>query len=117
MSVSRLGMAAAVLLASMVTAGCSTIYADKYNFADGWREGEIESTGSAASIATPQFSDCRLTLPQDQVRNGQFALVKFKYLGRNQRRGVPLAGDAPAFRSGERVYLNVRNCALSLVKR
>ena len=117
MSAIRLGMAAAVLLASIVTAGCSTVYAGKYSFADGWREGEIESTGTAASIATPQFSDCRQSLAQDKVSNSQFALVRFKYLGRNQRRVVPLAADAPAFQSGELVYLNVRNCAVALAKR
>jgi hypothetical protein len=117
MSAIRLGMAAAVLLASIATAGCSTVYAGKYSFADGWREGEIESTGIAASIATPQFSDCRQSLAQDKVSNSQFALVKFKYFGHNQRRVVPLAGEARAFRSGEQVYVNVRNCALTLLRR
>ncbi|MBX3587457.1 MAG: hypothetical protein KIS62_00525 [Ramlibacter sp.] len=113
----RMCLTAAVLLASAVAAGCSTVYAGKYNFADGWREGEIESIGAAASIATPQFSDCRTSMSAEQLRASTFALVKFERLGRTQRRVVPLTADTAQLRPGDPVYMDVSNCAVLLVRR
>ena len=113
----RMCLTAAVLLASAVAAGCSTVYAGKYNFADGWREGEIESIGAAASIATPQFSDCRLSLTAEQLGASPFALVKYKRLGRTQRRVVPLVKDVAQFKPGDLVYMDVNNCLVLLVRR
>lgn len=113
----RMCLTATVLLVSAVAAGCSTVYEGKYNFADGWREGEIESIGAAASIATPQFSDCRESMSADQLRASPFALVKFERLGRTQRRVVPLTGDAAQLRPGDPVYIDVNSCEVSLVRR
>lgn len=113
----RMCLTATVLLASAVAAGCSTVYAGKYSFADGWREGEIESIGAAASIATPQFSDCRLSLTAEQLGASPFALVKYKRLGRTQRRVVLLDKDAAQLKPGDPVYVDVSNCAVSLVRR
>ena len=93
------------------------MYAGKYNFADGWREGEIESIGAAASIATPQFSDCRLSLTAEQLGASPFALVKYKRLGRTQRRVVPLVKDVAQFKPGDLVYMDVNNCLVLLVRR
>lgn len=110
-------ISAAVLLASFITAGCSTIYTGKYNFSEGWREGQIESIGNAASIAAPQFSDCRRSLTAEQLNASPFALVKFKRLGRTQRRVVPLMADAAKLRPGDFVYMDISSCEVLLVRR
>ncbi|MBK8070980.1 MAG: hypothetical protein IPK34_02710 [Ramlibacter sp.] len=108
-----LSVLALVILAS----GCSTIYAGKYAFEDGWREGTIVSVGSAGSIAEPQFSDCRKRMTAEQLSVSQFALVKFQHLRHPQRRVVPLAGGTPSLRNSDEVYMNVDDCTIALVKR
>lgn len=114
---SRMFLAGAALLVSAVAAGCSTIYEGKYSFADGWREGEIELVGTAASLPTPQFSDCRKSMPAQQLQAGQFAVVKFTRLGRTQRRVVPLLSDSSKLRPGALVYMDVSDCTVPLVRR
>ena len=113
----RLVLALTSIGAGLLAGGCSTVYAGTYNFDDGWREGSVIATGHAGSIAEPQFSDCRKRMTTEQLRTGQFALVRFQHLGHAQRRVVPRKDGTPLPQIGEEVYMNVSDCTAALVKK
>ena len=105
---------AATLLA---TTGCSTVYERQLRFSDGWREGDVLEVGSASTIKSPQFSDCReATISPQAAANGKFVLVAFRYMSRIERRVVPLPIESN-FATGEMVYVNVADCSLPLMPR
>ncbi len=105
-----------LILGVVTLSGCATIYEGKYAFEDGWREAVIQKIGSASEIATPQFSDCRENMTQQQLAATRFALVSYRRMGRLQRSVVPLReSDAPI--TGQAVYVNVADCNARLVSR
>lgn len=107
------GFLGAILLA---TAGCSTVYDDRYDFKDGWREGEVLEIGSASAIRSPQFSDCRAEAKPEQIAKGKFVLVAFNHMRHVQRRVAPVPTGSDLKR-GEMVYVNVNDCDAPLALR
>lgn len=101
---------------ALVTAGCSTVYEGRYDFNDGWREGEVLEIAPASAIKSPQFSDCRESSSPEQLATYKFALVAFNHLGRIQRQVAPLA-DASGLKLGELVYINITNCSAQIMPR
>lgn len=105
-----------LILGVVTLSGCATIYEGKYAFEDGWREAVIQKIGSASEIATPQFSDCRENMTQQQLGVSQFALVSYRRMGRLQRSAVPLRKSVSPI-AGQVVYVNVTDCDARLVSR
>lgn len=105
-----------IVLAAIMLGGCTTVYEGKYAHDAGWREAIIQKVGNASEIETPQFSDCRKSMPTHQLAATRFALVTFKHMGRSQMRVVPLQAGGPAT-VGAMVYMNAVDCSLPMAPR
>ena len=100
----------------LAATGCTTLYEGKYDFSEGWREAQVIRVAKASQIETPQFSDCRQKFPLQQDANTQFVLLSYKHLGRSRNRVVQSPQDLD-LQTDEFVYMNVKTCAGSIVKR
>lgn len=96
------------LLGSLV--GCATVYEGKYPSEGGWRMGWIQAIGPAIELSTATPRQCETNGEQDGRRIARIGL-------RSGRLGkfiaLPIAADSP-LKAGDKVYVNVKRCAIEL---
>lgn len=96
-------------LSTFALAGCATVYEERYDFADGWREAKVIQIAHASEIPKPQFSDCRDAASPQQLATDKFIVLSYRHLNRPRKRVVPLSPSA-GVRMDELVYMNVTGC-------
>jgi hypothetical protein len=95
--------------------GCSTLYEGKYDFADGWRKGQVVQVTLASAVARPNYWQClRATqsVTRDQV---SYAVVKYSRLGKAREHlvAVPPGLD---LEEKEPVFVNLGRCENAIAK-
>ena len=101
-----------IALAGLV-AGCATqVYEGRLPWIDGWRKATVVAIGGRDDIARTLADNCSsavtLTTP-----SANFVTVSFRSGGHRVRRTVPGIGTS-AVGVGDRVYVNVSDCAKPL---
>lgn len=106
--VARAGIAFAAL-----AAGCATqVFEGRLPWADGWRKATVVAIGSGADMARKLADNCSSAFPLDTA-NAQYVTVSYRNGGHRLRRTVPAIGTS-AFGVGDRVFVNVDDCAMPL---
>ncbi len=100
----------------LFTAACTTPYEGRYDFYEGWRKAEVMRIERFEKLAPYEVPRCRSgPLPQ-AIDGSTWAVVRYRAVSRSRHVAVPLkkAGD---YTLGERVYVNVSECARDIRKR
>lgn len=108
----KMNMALLIGSLTLLTACASTGDRD-YGYKDGWRRAEVLDLGDAQSASLASSQDCRVELG-DKATSKRFALVSYSYGGNpklRHRRTVMVPDDLQV-EKGERLYVNIKNCAL-----
>ncbi len=112
-----------VLLAWFALASGCSFFDERYAFGQGWRIGEVLKVGSAAELAFAGI-DCRRNMPDGGNRDHRFAEIQVDF--RQTARKHPHAGATPPRYAivpvpdslqivpGDRVYVNIQDCALAI---
>lgn len=85
------------------------IYAEPYDFREGWRDGVVVRLGTTEQIGKQKYSDCRESLTTEQLASGRFALISFSHLGRSHLH-VALVREKNSLQAGDRLHVNVSKC-------
>jgi len=108
LSIAGLGVALAGLVA-----GCATqVHEERLPWIDGWRKATVVAIGAGDDIARTLAENCSSALPLI-TPNANYVTVSFRNGGHRLRRTVPWTGTL-AVGVGDRVYVNVSDCAKPL---
>ena len=108
------GVMAASLGLAMTLSGCAPLYAGKYDYNEGWREGRVTHVGLGERIEVHATHDCRHELSAERVEATRFARVTFSNARNTLSQIVPIAGSE-AIALGDFVLVKMNDCSQPLV--
>lgn len=110
MSSSNVLAKAAVLAGVVLLSACTTLYDGRYNFADGWREGTVDTFMSLDQVERKDLHQCKNPTSQ----SGEvWAVVRYVRSGHMTTYAVPAPKDT--LKLEQKVYVNPwRECAGAL---
>ncbi|MCW5590588.1 MAG: hypothetical protein KIS74_00680 [Burkholderiales bacterium] len=106
----RRSMAGLGITLAVLAPGCATeAYEGRLLWIDGWRKATVVAIGTGDGMARELALDCRATFPA-AAPNARYVTVSYRNGGHRIRRTVPWIGNS-AIGIGDRVYVNVSDCA------
>lgn len=102
-------LAAATLLASCASEGDR-----QHPLSDGWHYATIFRIDTGFEAMHPASFDCRLN---DRGSGGRYAEVDYRVSRMLRHRIVRLPAEGPEFHVGDKIYVNVLDCALPIARR
>lgn len=104
-----------VVAFALLAGGCAAPYEGTYAFGDGWREARVTEVAEGQRISRGATADCR---KKTTWRAGDsFARVEYSFSARLKLTYITGVHDASDFRSGDKVYANIRDCSAPIVPR
>ena len=107
------------LLAAAATAllisGCGTpIYADRYSWSDGWRDGKVVQVLQGSDVPYARWYRCLKDVSPEERSGRLYAQVIFRQ-GRYKREWLPVPKDVE-LHPGDAAYFNPYRCDADIVK-
>lgn len=99
-----------VLTSCAFLLGCAGIvYDGGYAYRDGWRPGTIKAIGGGIEYREKLAEGC-----SSQNNHGTYATVRYTGGSHLRSRTIPVEPNS-SLQVGDRVYINIKDCNLSLV--
>lgn len=104
-------------LAVFLAAGCAwpIVYEGRFDYDDGWRQGEVLEVGTYDGLPRASLGDCR-TIDEERTSSNDYARVEYRGARPQSTRIVPLARDQ-TLKAGDLVYVKIDDCSARLYLR
>jgi hypothetical protein len=109
----RLG-AGLIVVVSVLLAGCSTLYENKYDFRDGWRKGEVARITPGEAILRPGYWQCTRRTTVEQRSGRQYAVVAYRQVPYRPRQHLVPVPPGLELQEGQPVYVKLDACEAAI---
>lgn len=97
-------------LVTMLLAGCSTLYDNKYDFRQGWRKGEVARITTGEAIRRPGYWTCTRRTTVEQRSGRQYAVIAYRQVPYRPRQHLVPLPPGLDLHPGQRVYVKLDAC-------
>jgi hypothetical protein len=97
-------------------AACAMVYEGKYNWDEGWRFGRVIRLGTGKALVQTPPEECRQEAASADAARTLYAEVAYQSEGRWLRQLVVPIPEGMALKEGQKVYLNLRSCAIAVAR-